>query len=80
MNRSAVDATMDRGPASERFVSLTEPLDVSRFIVEYLRARGCAIDERNRRVVMNAINTYTGRAPILRLELRAYLDRVIPWQ
>lgn len=64
-----------RGKIDRVFVSRTESWEVSYFVDRWLTTRDCGLTHENRRLVNEAVNSYQGRAPIMRDDLNAYLDR-----
>lgn len=74
MNWNSSDNKNYRGPIDRAFVSLTEPYERGYFVDDYLRSRGAELSDKNRRIVNSHIDQYSGRAPIKRSDLQAFLN------
>jgi hypothetical protein len=77
MSGSSWDNPAVRGHPDSDFVAVSEQYELDYFIKTYLAAKGLADSPRNRQVVMGAIRSYPGRAPIRRVDLKAWLDRQV---
>ena len=75
MSWSDQDNKNIRGPKDSIYVSLTEPWEVNYFIDHYLQSR-YTVTDKNREIVRESIKQYSGRSPVLRSTLEAYLDRL----
>ena len=74
MNWNTQDNKHYRGPIDRVFVSLTEEYEIDYFIDQYLRTRGYAVTDENRRKVGAKMENYLGRAPVQRRDLEQFLD------
>lgn len=75
MNWNSEDNKHYRGPIDRVFVSRTETYEVKYFIDDYLKTRSYALSDENRKIVGDKMMKYTGKAPILRTDLDAFLDK-----
>ena len=64
-----------RGPIDQVFVALTEPYELNFFVDQYLKTRQYDLTDANRQTVRTKIALYSGRAPIQRDDLNAFLDK-----
>lgn len=64
------------GPLDRQWVSRTEPYELRAFVDAYLRSRNFEATDKNREIVRHAVMNYSGRSPIARDLLVAYLDRL----
>lgn len=64
-----------RGKIDRIFVSRTEYWEVNYFVEHYLSTRKYELSDKNRKIVKDKIDSYEGRAPILREDMSAFLDR-----
>lgn len=64
------------GPLDRQWVSRTEPYEVQAFVDAYLKSRAYEMSDKNRDIVRQAVMNYSGRSPIARDDLVAYLDRL----
>ena len=74
MDWNASDKKHYGGPIDRVFVSLHEVYDVDYFIDQYLRTRGYALNDDNRRMVGYKLETFLGRVPYWWDDLNAFLD------
>ncbi len=74
MNWNQQDNKHYRGPIDRVFVSRTESYEVHHFIEHYLKSRGYAPTDANRKIVGDKLMSYKGRAPIQHADLEAHLD------
>jgi len=65
-----------RGKLDRIYVSMTENYEVEYYIDHYLETRKFDISNKNRDIVADALEKYSGRAPFKRTELDVYLDRL----
>lgn len=63
-----------RGKIDRVFVSMTEPWEVEHFVDTYLTTRGADLNDANRGVILNAMEDYPGKAPVLREDLVKFLN------
>ncbi|HEV7270726.1 hypothetical protein [Pseudoxanthomonas sp.] len=75
MSWNSEDNKHYRGPIDRVFVSQTEQYEVKHFIDQYLKTRGYDMTDANRRTVGQKMEQYPGRAPVLRKDLEAFLDK-----
>lgn len=75
MNWNSEDNKHYRGPIDRIFVSRTEEYEVDYFIDQYLKTRSYEVTDENRKKVGKKMEGYSGRAPILRTDLEAFLDK-----
>lgn len=64
-----------RGKIDRVFVSMTETWETEHFIDQYLKTRGRDVNNENRDIVSAKLETAPGRAPHLRDDLNAWLDK-----
>ena len=64
-----------RGKIDRIYVSLTESWEVEYFIDHYLKTRGCYLTDENRSKVAHKLESTPGRAPHMRDDLNAWLDK-----
>lgn len=57
-------------------VSMTEYYEVEYFIDHYLKSRDFQVSNKNRDVIVNALENYPGKVPFKRDDLNAYLDKL----
>jgi len=62
------------GKIDRIFVSMTETYEVEYFIDAYLKTREFIVSDKNRNIIADALEKYSGRAPFKRDDLNAYLD------
>lgn len=74
MNWSAQDNKKYRGKIDRIFVSRTEYYEVDYYVGQYLKTRGYADTDANRKVIHQEMEAYSGRAPILRADMDRWLD------
>lgn len=75
MNWNASVSKHYRGPIERVYVSLREAYDVDEYIERYLRTRGYALNDDNRRMVGGKLEKFLGRVPYLQQDLNAFLDK-----
>lgn len=63
------------GPIERVYVSLREVYAIDEYIDRYLRSRGYALNDDNRRMVGQKLETFEGRVPFLQQDLDVYLDK-----
>jgi hypothetical protein len=68
-----------RGKPDAVFVSLTEPYELRYFMESILNEAGKGHTDANKQAVLNAVNSFSGKPPILRSALRAHVLNVIQW-
>lgn len=77
MNRNASSEPASphyHGPIDRVYASLREVYGVDEFIDRYLRSRGYALSDDNRRLVGGKLEAFGGRVPFLQQDLTAFLD------
>ena len=74
MNWQTQDNKHQRGKIDRVFVSQTAYYERHHFIDHYLKSNSFEISEKNRGIVADAMDTYPGKAPILRDALTTYLN------
>lgn len=62
------------GKLDRIYVSLSETWEVEYFIDHYLESRNCSLTTKNRNVIANKLEEYSGKAPYKRDDLKAFLD------
>jgi hypothetical protein len=74
LNWNQQDNKQYRGKIDRIFVSATESYEAHYFVDEYLKKRGFAITDANRRIIHKWFDAYPGRAPVLRTDLYNWMD------
>ncbi|WP_444633907.1 hypothetical protein [Cupriavidus oxalaticus] len=74
-NWSVHDDKNYRGRRDRIFVSRTEEWEIEYFIDHFLKTHQYLVNEKNRAIVLRAVNDYQGSAPIQRAELTRYLEQ-----
>ena len=64
-----------RGKIERIYVSLTESWEVEYYIEHYLKTRGRSLSDENRSKVAHKLEGSPGRAPHMRSDLNAWLDK-----
>lgn len=72
------DNPNERGKRDRIWLSRTEYWEMDHFIEHYCESRGWGSSEKNKTAFRQAINAYTGAAPIKRMDLEKHLDEKWP--
>lgn len=74
MNWHDQDNKKQRGNIDRVFVSPTEYYEIHHYIDHYLETNNYKVDDENRQIVRNAINSYSGSIPVKRDDLTVFLN------
>jgi hypothetical protein len=75
MNWPAQDNKRYRGKIDRIYVSRTEGYEVDFYVAHYLKSRNYTDNETSRQVIYQQMDLYPGKAPILRTDMDAWLDK-----
>jgi len=67
------------GKPDAMYVSMTERYEVRHFIEQFLTNAGKSHTVANRQAVLDAVNSYKGRAPVLRSALTTHVQAAVKW-
>ncbi|MBJ2154575.1 hypothetical protein [Variovorax sp. IB41] len=67
------------GKPDSIYVALTEPYELRYFIESILDEAGKVHTDENRQAVLDAVDSYSGKAPVARAALRMHVLAAVKW-